>query len=74
VASGEAIMLGDTPYDVQAARAAGVGCVAFRSGGWQDPDLAGALAVYDDPADLLARFDASPFATAATATRAGASA
>ena len=57
----EAIMLGDTPYDIQAAGAAGVGCVAFRSGGWQDADLPGALAIYDDPADLLARFDASPF-------------
>jgi HAD superfamily hydrolase (TIGR01509 family) len=58
----EAVMLGDTPYDIQAARAAGVGCVALRSGGWRDADLAGALAVYDDPADLLAHFDASPFA------------
>lgn len=59
----EAVMLGDTPYDVQAARAAGVGCVALRSGGWTDKDLGDALAVYDDPADLLAHFDASPFAT-----------
>jgi HAD superfamily hydrolase (TIGR01509 family) len=62
VAPGEAIMLGDTPYDIQAAGRAGVGCVAFRSGGWTDADLAGALAVYDDPADLLAQFAASPFA------------
>ena len=64
----EAIMLGDTPYDIQAARAAGVGCVAFRSGGWQDADLPGALAIYDDPADLLAQFDDSPFASGAHAT------
>ena len=62
-----AIMLGDTPYDIQAARAAGVGCVALRSGGWTDADLPGALAIYDDPADLLARFDDSPFATGARA-------
>ena len=58
----EAVMLGDTPYDIQAARAAGVGCVALRSGGWTDADLTEALAVYDDPADLLAHYDASPFA------------
>ena len=63
----EAVMLGDTPYDIQAAQNAGVGCVAFRSGGWKDADLPGALAIYDDPADLLAQFDDSPFATGAHA-------
>ena len=52
-----AIMLGDTPYDIQAASAAGVGTVALRSGGsWKDPDLAGAIGIYDDPADLLSRW------------------
>jgi HAD superfamily hydrolase (TIGR01509 family) len=58
----ELLMLGDTPYDVKAARAAGVGIVAVRSGGWDDEALAGALAIYDDPADLLAHLDTSPFA------------
>jgi HAD superfamily hydrolase (TIGR01509 family) len=55
-----AIMIGDTPYDVEAATRAGVACVAFRCGGWSDDDLAGALAVYDGPADLLAELDQSP--------------
>ncbi len=55
------ILLGDTPYDVEAGNRAGVGVVAVRCGGWGDSDLAGAMAVYDDPADLLARFDQSPF-------------
>jgi len=32
------------------------------SGGWAANDLAGAVAVYRDAADLLARFDSSPFA------------
>jgi HAD superfamily hydrolase (TIGR01509 family) len=50
----EVVMLGDTPYDVEAARRAGIGIVALRCGGWDDRDLEGALAVYDDPADLLA--------------------
>jgi hypothetical protein len=36
--------------------------VAVRSGGWGDAELAGALAIYDDVADLLAHYGASPFA------------
>ena len=58
----EALMLGDTPYDVQASGRAGVRCVALRCGGWGDADLGEAVAVYDDPADLLARYEESPFA------------
>jgi HAD superfamily hydrolase (TIGR01549 family) len=58
----DVLMLGDTPYDVEAARKAGVSTVAVRCGGWRDADLGGALAVYDDPADLLARYESSPFA------------
>lgn len=57
-----AFMLGDTPYDVEAASKAQVGIVALRSGGWNDQDLRGALAVYDTPADLLATYERSPFA------------
>ena len=47
-----AIMLGDTPYDIQAAAAAGIPMVAFRTGGWSDRSLAGAVAIFDDPEDL----------------------
>jgi len=54
------VMLGDTPYDVQAAAKAGVGVIALRCGGFPDKDLEGALAVYDGPADLLDRFAESP--------------
>ncbi|HEY8596992.1 MAG TPA: HAD family hydrolase [Thermomicrobiales bacterium] len=57
-----AVMIGDTPYDIQAASKAGVGTIAFRCGGWSDRDLAAAIAIYDDPADLLAHFDESPLA------------
>jgi HAD superfamily hydrolase (TIGR01509 family) len=56
------LMLGDTPYDVEASARAGVKTIALRCGGWDRPDLAGALAVYDDPADLLARYGESPLA------------
>lgn len=58
----EAVMLGDTPYDVEAAGRAGVRCVALRCGGWDDEALKDAVAIYQDPADLLAHYDTSPFA------------
>jgi len=58
----EAIMLGDTPYDIEAATGAGVRIVAFESGGWPREELAGAIAVYKDATDLLAHYDTSPFA------------
>jgi HAD superfamily hydrolase (TIGR01509 family) len=62
-APAEAVMLGDTPYDVEASARAGVSCVALRCGGWwKDADLADAVAIYDDPAELLARYDESPLA------------
>jgi phosphoglycolate phosphatase-like HAD superfamily hydrolase len=53
-------MLGDTPYDVDAARRAGVDALAVRSGGWDTEALDGAIAIYDDVADLLARYEGSP--------------
>jgi HAD superfamily hydrolase (TIGR01509 family) len=55
----EAIMIGDTPYDIEAARRAGVAAIAFRSGGWKDGDLKDAIAIYDGPWDLLERIDDS---------------
>lgn len=57
----EAVMLGDTPYDVSAARKAGVSVVALRCGGWSDEKLSDATAIYEDAADLLRAFDDSPF-------------
>ena len=58
----EAVMLGDTPYDVKASNRAGVRCIALRSGGWDDDALADAAAIYDGTADLLAHFAESPLA------------
>jgi HAD superfamily hydrolase (TIGR01549 family) len=57
------VMIGDTPYDIEAAARAGIRSIAFRSGGRSDHDLAGAIAIYDGSADLLAHFDTSPLAT-----------
>jgi HAD superfamily hydrolase (TIGR01509 family) len=56
---GAAVMIGDTPYDIEAAARAGVATIAFRCGGWTDEDLRGAREIYDGPADLLARIDSS---------------
>ena len=57
----DALMLGDTPYDIEAAARAGVPTVALRCGGWWDDQaLSGAVAIYDDPADLLADYENSP--------------
>lgn len=58
----QTVMLGDTPYDIESAGKAGVPVIALRCGGWDDAGLAGALAIYDDPADLLAHYDDSPLA------------
>ena len=55
------VMVGDTPYDIESARRAGVATIALRCGGWwSDEELGGAVAIYDDPADLLAHLDESP--------------
>jgi len=57
-----AVMLGDTPYDIEAATRARVRVVALRCGGWwSDESLSGAEAIYDHPAALLARYDDSIF-------------
>ena len=56
----QVLMMGDTPYDIEAAAKVGVGTIALRCGGWSDPELKGALAIYDDPAGLLDHYDTSP--------------
>ena len=54
VPASRAVMIGDTPYDVEAAARAGLKCIALRCGGyWSDSDLVGALGILDDPAALL---------------------
>jgi phosphoglycolate phosphatase-like HAD superfamily hydrolase len=62
------VMIGDTPYDIEASARARVPVIALRCGGWWDDEaLAGANAIYDDPADLLERFDESVLGRAAQA-------
>lgn len=57
----QVLLVGDTPYDIEAAAEAHVKTIAFCSGGWQENDLRNAVAIYADPADLLAHFAQSPF-------------
>ena len=60
----DAIVIGDTPYDAEAASKAGVRTVGVLCGGWTAADLhaAGCIAVYRDPSDLLAQYASSPLA------------
>ena len=67
----EAIVVGDTPYDAEAAGKAGLRTIGFLSGGFPEEDLraAGCVRIYKDAADLLANYDSSPLASnAASAT------
>lgn len=56
------VMLADTPYDIESGSKAGIGVIALRCGGFDDNQLKDAIAIYDDPADLLAQYDTSPLA------------
>ena len=62
----QAIVIGDTPYDAEAAGKAGLRTIGLLCGGWSAEDLkrAGCIATYKDPADLLAQYDTSPLAPA----------
>jgi HAD superfamily hydrolase (TIGR01509 family) len=58
------VVVGDSVWDIQGARAAGLGCVAVESGGSSRHELAeeGALAVYRDVQQLLDQRYTSPLA------------
>lgn len=58
------LVVGDTPYDAEAAAKAGLRTVGVLCGGFPEDGLrtAGCIAIYRDPADLLARYEQSPLA------------
>lgn len=60
----EAVVVGDTPYDAEAARKAGLRSVGVLCGGFPEEALrsAGCIAVFGGPADLLDRYEDSPLA------------
>jgi HAD superfamily hydrolase (TIGR01549 family) len=59
---GDAVMVGDTPWDIKAARAADVDTIAVLTGGFSDDELeeAGAVAVFDSIEDLRERIADTP--------------
>jgi HAD superfamily hydrolase (TIGR01509 family) len=62
VDAADAVFVGDTVWDIEAAKKVGVDCIALLSGGISEAELrdAGAVAVYRDVADLLKELDRSP--------------
>jgi HAD superfamily hydrolase (TIGR01549 family) len=60
----EVVVVGDSPYDAEAAGKVGLRTIGFRSGGFAEAKLrsAGCIAIYDGPADLLARYEGSVLA------------
>jgi phosphoglycolate phosphatase-like HAD superfamily hydrolase len=66
IAPTDIVVVGDTPYDAEAAEGAGLRTVGLLCGGFAEADLrkAGCIAIYRDPADLLAHYDNSPLVSA----------
>ncbi len=62
VEPGNAVLIGDSVWDMKASRSVGVVCVGVRSGGIGEDELraAGAEAVYEDPADIIEHLNDSP--------------
>jgi phosphoglycolate phosphatase-like HAD superfamily hydrolase len=57
-----ALALGDSIWDIQAARAAGIGCIAVETGGFSQHELAeaGAARVYRDVQEVLDQLRTGP--------------
>ncbi len=64
IAGDAVLVVGDTPYDAEAAGKAGLKTIGVLCGGFPEAELrgAGCIAIYRDPADLLAHYEASPIA------------
>ena len=58
-ADAPSVVVGDSVYDVEAAKNAGMPALVVRSGGFGDDELrdAGSLAIYDTPGDLAGALD-----------------
>ena len=62
VAASDAVVIGDSPYDAEAARSAGLKTIGVLTGGFEEETLraAGCIAVYRDLEELLRRLEESP--------------
>ncbi|MGA5037188.1 HAD family hydrolase [Streptomyces capoamus] len=58
------VRVGDSVWEVEAAKRAGMPAIVVRSGGFGDDELrkAGAVALYETPGDLAKALDATPLA------------
>jgi HAD superfamily hydrolase (TIGR01509 family) len=63
-ADASSVVVGDSVWDVEAAKRAGMPAIVVRSGGFGDDELheAGAIAIYDTPGDLAMALDDTPLA------------
>jgi HAD superfamily hydrolase (TIGR01549 family) len=59
ISPADAVTVGDTRFDIEAARKVGLKTIALLCGGTSESVLreAGAIAIYRDPADFLAHYD-----------------
>jgi HAD superfamily hydrolase (TIGR01549 family) len=62
IEGGDAVAIGDTPYDAEAAGKAGISTIGVLCGGFSEGDLrkSGCVAVYPGPSALFACFGGSP--------------
>jgi HAD superfamily hydrolase (TIGR01549 family) len=62
IAPAQVMVVGDTPYDAEAAAKARLRTIGFLCGGWPENDLrqAGCIAIYRNACDLLDRYHDSP--------------
>jgi phosphoglycolate phosphatase-like HAD superfamily hydrolase len=58
----DAVMIGDTPWDIEAAKRTGVQTICVITGGFCEQELvdAGAVAVFESVAELRSRLDETP--------------
>lgn len=62
ITAADAMAVGDTPYDAHACAKLELPIIGMLCGGFSEADLlqAGCFAIYEEPEDLLRRFDRSP--------------
>lgn len=62
ITAAETVVVGDTPYDAEAAGKAGLKTIGVLCGGFPEEELrrAGCLAIFQSPEDLLTNYERSP--------------
>jgi HAD superfamily hydrolase (TIGR01509 family) len=65
---GRALAVGDSVWDIRAARSAGIACITVETGGFSQHELseAGSIRVYRDVSELLSQLHTSPLGSLLT--------